>query len=138
MPKIQVSTEVPVSKAKAWQQYTDPDSIIRWNFASDDWHCPSATTELTVGGKHLARMETRDGKTGFNFVGHYSEVDPPNAVTLVLDDGRKSRTIFEESENGTRVTTLFDADDGAPFETQKEGWQAILDNYRDYVANEPE
>jgi uncharacterized protein YndB with AHSA1/START domain len=130
LQQITVATTVPVSPGRAWDLFTDPDSVTQWNFASDDWHCPSASIDLRVGGAHKARMEAKDGSFGFDLEGTYSEVQAPHALTLVLSDGRKARTTFLPAPDGTRVETTFDAEDQNPVEMQRGGWQAILDNYR--------
>jgi uncharacterized protein YndB with AHSA1/START domain len=128
--QITVTTTVPVSPERAWELYTDPTEITRWNFAVDEWHCPSVSTDLKVGGLHKARMEAKDGSFGFDFEGTYTEVTPPHSLTLVLGDGRQSRTAFQPSAGGTLVETTFDAESTNPLEMQHAGWQAILDNYR--------
>jgi uncharacterized protein YndB with AHSA1/START domain len=134
MPQsLTVTTWVPVSPARAWGLFTDPHAVTQWNFASDDWQCPSASIDLTVGGVHRARMEARDGSFGFDFEGIYSEIEAPHALTLVLGDGRKARTTFTPSADGTRVETVFEAEDQNPAEMQQAGWQAILDNCRKHV-----
>lgn len=129
-PIITVSVTVPQAADAAWALFTDPAMITQWNFASDDWHCPSARVDLVVGGTHSARMEARDGSFGFDFEGVYSEVAPPHALTLVLGDGRTARTTFVAGPAGTRVETRFEAESENPAELQRAGWQAILDNYR--------
>lgn len=128
--KITVTTEVPLSPEEAWRVYTDPSEITRWNFANDDWHCPTATTNLQIGGVHKARMEAKDGSFGFDFEGTYAEVDAPRALTILLGDGRQSRTTFQPSAAGTVVTTTFDAESENAAEMQQQGWQAILSNYQ--------
>lgn len=134
MPQsLTVTARVPVSPARAWALFTDPHAVMQWNFASDDWQCPSASIDLRVGGVQRARMEARDGSAGFDFEGVYSEVEAPHALTLVLWDGRQARTTFTASADGTRVETVFDAEDQNPPEMQQAGWQAILDNYRKHV-----
>lgn len=127
--KITVAVTVPVPPEQAWSLYTDPHSVTKWNFASNDWHCPSAEIDLRVGGRHKARMEAKDGSFGFDFEGTYSEVDAPRSLTLVLDDGRASTTTFEPASGGTRVETIFDADAEHSPDMQRQGWQAILNNY---------
>jgi uncharacterized protein YndB with AHSA1/START domain len=79
-------------------------------------------------------MEARDGSYGFDFTGTYEEVTEPHLVSLRLDDGRLSRTTFDEVGGGTLVTTTFDPDQETPIEMQQQGWQAILDNYGIYVT----
>jgi uncharacterized protein YndB with AHSA1/START domain len=131
--QIIVATMVPVNPERAWALYTNPDDVTQWNFATDEWHCPSASIDLRVGGTHKARMEAKDGSFGFDFEGTYSEVDAPHSLTLVMGDGRKSRTTFISSPGGTLVETKFDAEATNPAEMQREGWQAILDNYRKHA-----
>jgi uncharacterized protein YndB with AHSA1/START domain len=78
-------------------------------------------------------MEAKDGSFGFDFEAIYDEVDPPKAITLAMDDGRTARTTFEAMGTGTRVTTVFDAEAQNPIEMQRDGWQAILNNFRRHV-----
>jgi len=131
--QITVATTVPVSPERAWELYTNASDVTQWNFAIDEWHCPSASIDLRVGGTHSARMEAKDGSFGFDFEGTYTEVQAPHTLTLVLGDGRKSRTTFEPVSDGTRVETIFDAETQNPVEMQRGGWQAILENYRKYA-----
>lgn len=133
LQQITVATTVPVPPARAWALFTQPASITQWNFASDDWHCPSASVDLVVGGTHTARMAARDGSFSFDFEGTYIEVLAPEALTLVLGDGRRSRTTFAQVAGGTLVQTSFDPETENSPELQREGWQAILDNYRKYA-----
>jgi uncharacterized protein YndB with AHSA1/START domain len=131
---ITVETRVPVSSEAAWDAYTSPEAIMQWNWASPEWCCPAAEVDLREGGRHLARMEARDGSMGFDLAGTYEEVDAPRTLTLRLDDGRRARTTFEAEGDGTRVRTTFDPEPTNPPEMQRGGWQAILDNYAAHVA----
>ncbi len=131
---ITIETTVPVPPQAAWNAYTDPAAITQWNFASPDWCCPTAKVDLRKGGRHLARMEARDGTMGFDFEGTYETIDAPNTLVLKLDDGRLSRTTFETAGSGTRVRIVFDPESTNPVEMQRDGWQAILDNYAAHVA----
>lgn len=47
-----------------------------------------------------------------------------------MDDGRKVETIFEEKEGKINVITNFEAEAENSLEMQKQGWQAILDNFK--------
>ena len=69
MEKILITVEARVNApvAKVWKHWTTPESITKWNAASDDWHCPSATNDLRVGGKLTSRMEAKHGSFGFDF-----------------------------------------------------------------------
>ena len=135
--QITIETTIAAPVAAVWNAYTTPDDITQWNFASDDWCCPSAEAELKVGGKYRARMEAKDGSFGFDFEGVYEEVSPYAAITLTMRDGRKARTTFEPAGNGTTVTTVFDAESQNSVEMQRDGWQAILNNLRAYLEKQP-
>lgn len=131
--QITISTTVAAPIGRVWEAYTTPADITQWNFASDDWCCPRAEADLKVGGVYKARMEARDGSFGFDFEAVYEEVEPYKASAFATSDGRKARTIFEPAENGTKVTTIFDAETQNSIEMQRDGWQAILNNFRSYV-----
>lgn len=135
MDRITVNAQIEASPARVWQAYTTPEEIARWNSASDDWCCPYAEVDLRVGGAYKARMEARDGSAGFDFEGVYEEIRPEELLALTLADGRRVRTTFEPTAGGTRVTTVFDAESVHPADLQRDGWQAILDNFRRYVES---
>lgn len=131
--KITISTTVCAPVERVWQAFSTPADITQWNFANDDWCCPGANVDLRVGGAYMARMEARDGSFGFDFEAVYEEVVPHRALTLAMSDGRKARTTFEPTGSGTKVTTVFDAEPQNSIEMQRNGWQAILDNFRRHV-----
>lgn len=133
MGKITVETIVAASPKKAWDFYVKPEHITKWNFASDDWQCPSARNDLKVGGKYVARMEAKDGSFGFDFEATYDEVVDQKALTYTMGDGRKATTKFEDLGGKTKVITTFDAEKMNSEEMQKSGWQAILNNFKKYV-----
>jgi uncharacterized protein YndB with AHSA1/START domain len=131
--KIIVETTVNATIEKVWQYWTEPKHIEKWNNASDDWHTPHAENDLRVGGKFLSRMEAKDGSFGFDFEGIYSEVKPFQKIKYGLEDGRKVETMFVKNGENTEITTTFDAENENPIEMQKDGWQAILNNFKKYV-----
>lgn len=128
---IQALVQKPV--AKVWESYTDPKHITGWNFASDDWHCPSASNELRLGGKYSARMEAKDGSFGFDFEATYSEIIPHRLIRYTMGDGRKAEVLFGEQANQTLVTVTFETENMNPAEAQRKGWQAILNNFKKYT-----
>jgi uncharacterized protein YndB with AHSA1/START domain len=78
-------------------------------------------------------MEAKDKSFGFDFEGVYEEVDPQKALTLLMSDGRRARTTFEAVGERTKVTTVFDAEEQNSVELQRNGWQAILDNFKHHA-----
>lgn len=131
--KITIQATVKADVQKAWDCYTLPEHITNWNFASDDWHCPSAENDLQPGGRYKARMEAKDGSFGFDFEATYDEIINQKKIVYTLDDGRKVVTDFEDLDGKTKVTTMFDAESENSIDMQKEGWQAILNNFKKYT-----
>ncbi|MBK7105099.1 MAG: SRPBCC family protein [Ignavibacteriae bacterium] len=131
--KITIETIVSADEKKVWEYWTKPEHITKWNFASDDWHCPSAENDLRIGGKFSSRMEAKDGSFGFDFWGIYDEVIPHKKISYTLGDGRKAITNFEVLGDKTKVTTIFEAENENSVEMQKGGWQSILDNFKKHV-----
>lgn len=130
---VTISANVQAPVAKVWRCWTEPQNITRWNNASDDWHTPRAENDLRVGGTFLSRMEAKDGSMGFDFNGTYTDVQEHERIAYTLEDGRKVEITFEPAGNETRVTETFDADPSHSVEMQQAGWQAILDNFKNYV-----
>jgi len=133
---ITVETTVPVSPELAWGYWTEPRHITQWNQASEDWYTPRAESDLRVGGKFSSRMESKDGKYGFDFWGIYDAVEPYRLIETTLGDERKVRTTFESVTAGTRIVETFEAESENSVELQRDGWQAILDSFRRYVEKQ--
>jgi uncharacterized protein YndB with AHSA1/START domain len=133
MEPITIQATIQATKDKVWDYYTEPKHITNWNFASDDWCCPSATNHLMVGGKYSARMEARDGSFGFDFEGIYDEVVIGERIDLTFMDSRKMTVVFSENENNTRVQISFEPETENPIELQRDGWQMILNNFKKYT-----
>lgn len=131
--RITVQSTIQADIRKVWDDYTQPEHITRWNFASDDWHCPRATSDLRVGGRYSARMEAKDGSYGFDFNCVYDEVVEQQKIAYTMEDGRKAVISFADNNGNTTVTVTFDAEKENAVEMQKEGWQAILDNFKKYA-----
>ncbi len=131
--KITVSTLALAPLSEVWRAYTSPDDIKAWNAASPDWHTTHAMVDLRAGGKFSSRMEAKDGSFGFDFAGEYTEVQPHALIEYRFGE-RTARVEFAEEGSGVRVTVSFDAETTHPEEQQRQGWQAILDNFSRYVA----
>lgn len=130
---VEVSLDAPIGKI--WKYWTEPEYIMHWNFASDDWCCPRATNDLRVGGKFNWRMEAKDGSVGFDFEGTYTFVEENEKIEYVMigDDARKVSIEFVKQESGYKVIETFDAEEENSLEMQKNGWQGILDNFKKYI-----
>lgn len=131
--KITIEAEISADAKKVWDYHTKPKHITKWNFALDEWHCPSAENDLRVGGKLKSRMEAKDGSVGFDFEAIYDEVITEKKIVYTIADGRQVVTNFETLGNKIKITTTFEAENQNSVEMQRAGWQAILDNFKKYV-----
>ncbi len=128
---VEATIQAPVEKV--WSFYTSPEHIKKWNNASPDWHTPHAENDLRMGGKFLSRMEAKDGSIGFDFWGIYDEVKTNELIAYTLGDNRKAKILFDSRNNLTVVTVTFEAETENSIELQKDGWQSILDNFKNYT-----
>ena len=128
---VQSSIEAPLDLV--WKCYTEPEHVMRWNAASDDWHTPQAKNDLRPDGTFVYRMEAKDGSVGFDFGGTYTAVEQHERIAYVMDDGRKVEVHFVQNGPMTNVTVRFDPEQINARDMQQKGWQAILDNFKRYV-----
>jgi uncharacterized protein YndB with AHSA1/START domain len=75
-------------------------------------------------------MEAKDGSFGFDFGGTYTQVVSKELLEYRLDDDRMVSVRFSQIEGGTKVEVVFDAENENAEELQRNGWQAILNNYK--------
>lgn len=133
--KITIQTIVNAPANKVWEYWNEPRHIVKWNHASDDWHSPHAQNDLQKGGKFSYRMEARDGSVGFDFTGKYVLIELHNKIVFLLDDDRRVDIQFKEEDNKTIITETFETEDMNSAELQRTGWQAILDNFKQYAES---
>lgn len=133
--KVNIHAAVTAILKTTWESYTNPKHIVNWNFASNDWHCPSASNDLRVGGKFVSRMEAKDGSFGFDFEGEYIEVVNHAKIVYAMSDGRAVTVNFKENGDSTHVDVVFDAEGENSIDMQREGWQAILNNFKNYTES---
>lgn len=133
--KINVETTVTAPIAEVWRAYTTPADIMQWNAASDDWHTTAASVDLREGGEFSSRMEAKDGSFGFDFAGTYTKIVPHQLIEYAFGD-RTAQVAFADSPEGVNVSVTFDAETTHSVEQQRDGWQAILNNFKRHVEAE--
>lgn len=132
---ITVSVEVPCSVLQAWDAFTNVNAITAWNFAAPEWHCPHATNDLVPGGRFCYRMEARDGTMGFDFEGTYLDVVPHSRIRYALGPDREVLVEFISKGSTTEVIQSFTPESEYPLESQRAGWQSIMNNYQRYLVS---
>jgi uncharacterized protein YndB with AHSA1/START domain len=130
--QITVETTVNAPVAEVWRAYTTPEDIKQWNAASPDWHTTKATVDLREGGAFSSRMEAKDGSMGFDFTGTYTRVVPHERIEYAFGD-RTAQIDFVRGTGGVKVIVTFDAETTHSVDQQRQGWQAILDNFARHV-----
>jgi uncharacterized protein YndB with AHSA1/START domain len=105
--KITVETAVNAGLSSVWDAFNNPADILQWNAAQDDWHTTQAAVDLREGGTFKSRMEAKDG--------------------------REVQVEFFERDGEVLVKETFDAETENAPELQRQGWQAILDNFGRHV-----
>jgi uncharacterized protein YndB with AHSA1/START domain len=131
MISVNVTVNQPIDKV--WEAWTNTKDIMEWNFASNDWYCPAATNDLKVGGRFSSIMAAKDGSFSFDFNGVYSEVVHLEKITYNIEDGRLVKIVFEADNDITTVTEMFEPETENTLELQQNGWQTILNNFKNYV-----
>lgn len=132
--KITVQADVAAPVGTCWQAYTNPEDIKQWNAASDDWHTTTASVDLRVGGQFSSRMEAKDGSFGFDFAGTYTNIVQHKLIEYSFGD-RTAQVEFAESPTGTTVRVTFEAEETHSVDQQRDGWQAILNNFARHVES---
>jgi uncharacterized protein YndB with AHSA1/START domain len=133
--KITVETIVNAPADKVWKSWTEPEHIMQWNNASDDWHTPAAANDLKPGGNFSFTMAAKDGSFSFDFAGTYDTVKENELIAYTIADGRKVQVNFSSNGNSTVVQEVFEAESMHPVELQRFGWQAILDNFKKHAES---
>jgi hypothetical protein len=103
--KITVETKVAAPIEKVWDAWTTPEDIKRWNAASDDWHTTKAT---------------------------FTRIEKHKLIESTFGD-RALLVEFLSGKDGVTVRETFDAETTNPVEHQRQGWQAILNNFAKHV-----
>ena len=131
--KITVETIVNAPIESVWRAWTTPEDIKQWNTASADWHTTTASVDLRVGGTFSSRMEAKDGSMGFDFSGTYTKLVDYQLIESAFLGDRVLRVEFLGGTNGVTVRETFDAEPTHSVEQQRDGWQAILNNFARHV-----
>lgn len=130
--KITVETTNKAPLQKIWNEYNNPEDIVHWNTASDDWHTVSSKVDLRIGGEFCSRMEAKDGSAGFDFAGVYTKIIDRDSIEYSFGN-RTASVEFIENKNGILVRITFDSENENSIAQQRAGWQAILENFKKYV-----
>jgi len=68
MKLITVKASITTPLSQVWEKWTSAHHVTKWNFASPDWHCPSAENKVVEGGEFHHLMAAKDGSFQFQKV----------------------------------------------------------------------
>jgi hypothetical protein len=80
-------------------------------------------------------MEAKDGSFGFDLEATHDRIEPGKSFSYTMADGRPVQLTMHATGNTTEVSITFEAENQNPVELQREGWQAILNNYKKYTES---
>lgn len=132
---IQIKAVVAKPVELVWEAFFGPEHIVKWNQASEDWHTVRAEGDLRPGGTFSSRMEAKDGSMGFDFGGTYDLVEQFSRVEYTLGDGRVVKIHFTDLGDSTDIEEWFEAEGQNPAEMQQQGWQSILNSFKNYTES---
>lgn len=130
---ITVRTAIEATVEQVWHFFTQPEHITKWNFASDDWHCPAAENNLQVGGTFNYTMASKDEPIAFDFEGTYEAIETHKKIVYKIADGRKVVVKFDVLDDNVILTEIFEPENVHSIALQRDGWQAILDNFKKHI-----
>lgn len=134
---ITVATTVKAPVEKVWKIWNDPVHIVQWNTATDTWHTPRSTNDLRIGGKLYVRMEAKDGSFGFDLNCIYTDIQPLKKIEYSMEDNRTVSIVFTTNGATTTITETFEAEKENTVELQRDGWQAIMNNFKKHIESQP-
>jgi uncharacterized protein YndB with AHSA1/START domain len=128
---VEAIIEAPIDIV--WNFWTKPEHVQSWNFASPDWHCPKATSDFMVGGEFHYIMAAKDGSVDFDFCGTFTKILDKLFIEIFLEDGRELNIQFESEGKHTKIIETFEPEEVNSIELQRQGWQSILNQFKQYV-----
>ena len=135
MTEISVKVNIEAPLEMVWACYVQPEHIMNWNYATDDWHCPKATCDLRPGGHFSFSMASKNGEHEFDLKGTYIEIVSHALLSFKLSDDRKVWVRFAGGTNGIQVEQTFQPELSNTLEMQRTGWQSVLNNFKTYVES---
>lgn len=133
---ISVETTVPGDIQDVWGLWTEPEHIKNWMQASQDWECTNAINDVRVGGRYVYTLGAKDKSVSFDLPGTYTRIEKNRFLASTLGDGREVTVSFTPIPEGVHIMQTFEPEKENPESTQKDGWQATLDSFKNYAEKE--
>ena len=84
--------------------------------------------------RKAGKVKAKDGSFGFDFEAVYSKIFPFEGFSYGFEK-RNVQVDFMDVGDATQVMIAFDPETENPIDMQKNGWQAILNNFKKYAES---
>jgi len=133
--KIMVQCITSASVNKVWKYFSEARHLEKWNFVSNDWHCPHVENDLSINGKFTCILAEKSGTKQLEYSGTYTDIITEKLIKYRLEDGRKVTVVFSKQGYETEIIQTFEAENNISIEDQQMGWQIILNNFKNYCED---
>jgi uncharacterized protein YndB with AHSA1/START domain len=130
---IVITRVIDAPRERVWKALIDPEDIVHWNHADEDWTTPFAETDVRVGGTYRIGFGSPDGKNDFVLEGTYREIVEPERLVYSMGEDRVVTFVLAEEGDGTQLMLSFTPETVNTLEKQREGWTAILEHLAEYL-----
>ncbi len=120
--------------AHVWKYWNDADAIMQWNIPFDDWHCPAVHIDFREGGMFNFRMEQKNSREGFDYVGVYDEIILMEYIGSI-SGGRTCVVEFQAIDNNTIIRETFEPDTFTPLKLQQSFTDGVLLSFKKFIEN---
>ncbi|WP_313182422.1 SRPBCC domain-containing protein [Sphingobacterium siyangense] len=117
-----------------WKYWNDADAIMQWNIPFDDWHCPAVQIDFREGGMFNFRMEQKNSREGFDYVGVYDEIIWMEYIGSI-SGGRTCVVEFQAIDNNTIIRETFEPDTFTPLDLQQSFTDGVLLSFKKFIEN---
>ncbi|MGX9985622.1 SRPBCC domain-containing protein [Chryseobacterium sp. POL2] len=136
METIKIDIIILAPASKVWELYTQSHHISKWNVVDNRWRCTSSHIDFKEGGTFKNTMALKDGSYSFDYAGVFEKIIPNEEIIYRTKDGRVVKVGFETIDaTTTKITQDIEPDKLNSFESQRQEYYNILNNFHKYVEN---
>ena len=135
MKTIVIERTIDAPRELVFEAWTDPKHLVHWFHADEDWTTPYANVDVRPSGKFSIGFKSPDGKSDFDFAGHYDEVHPPESLVFTIGDGRPVVLMLTAiDKKRTHLRLEFAMEPTHSEEQQRHGWTLMVVHLGEYLA----
>ncbi|SKC05882.1 Activator of Hsp90 ATPase homolog 1-like protein [Soonwooa buanensis] len=136
METIKIDITILAPASKVWELYTQSAHIAKWNVVDNRWKCGASNVDFREGGEFKNTMSLKDGSYSFDYAGTFESIVPGQKIIYRTKDGRTVVVDFETIDpTTTRISQDIEPDKLNSFESQRQEYYNILNNFHKYVEN---